>query len=235
MESASFLTVLDAVIMDRKMLEHPFYQMWNEGTLTMEMLREYAKQYYWQVYYFPTFVSATHANCEDMDVRQMLLENLIEEEHGPNNHPELWLRFAEALGLTREEVKTAKYLPTTKESVRILKELAGRKNPAEGLAALYAYEMQIPEVAKTKIHGLKTRYGLDSEDALIFFTVHEDADIIHSRVTREALQRMCPTKGEQEVALEAAREAADAINLLLDGIYETYCTDAPQQRRALAA
>ncbi len=226
MESASFLNSLDTVILERKMLEHPFYQMWNEGTLTMEMLREYAKQYYWQVYYFPTFVSATHANCEDMDVRQMLLENLIEEEHGPNNHPELWLRFAESLGVSREEVKTAKYLPTTKESVRILRELSGRKNPAEGLAALYAYEMQIPDVAKTKIHGLQTRYGLTSDNALIFFRVHEEADVIHSRVTREALVRMCPTEKEQNVALEAAREAADAINLLLDGIYETYCVAA---------
>lgn len=232
-ENSSFLDSLDTVILERKMLEHPFYQMWNEGTLTLEMLREYAKQYYWQVYYFPTFVSATHANCDDMDVRQMLLENLIEEEHGPNNHPELWLRFAEALGLKREEVQSAKYLPTTKESVRILKELAGRKNPAEGLAALYAYEMQIPEVAKTKIHGLKTRYNLASENALIFFAVHEEADVIHSRVTREALVRMCPTAEQQRTALEAAREAADAINLLLDGIYETYCTDQTSRRTLL--
>jgi pyrroloquinoline-quinone synthase len=225
MNSETFLDALDAVITNRKMLEHPFYQMWNEGTLTLEMLREYAKQYYWQVYYFPTFVSATHANCDDMEVRQMLLENLIEEEHGPNNHPELWLRFGESLGLNRDEIKNTKYLRTTKESVRILRELAGRSNAAEGLAALYAYESQIPEVSRTKIEGLKKFYNIDSEDGLIFFTVHEEADVIHSRVTREALVRMCQTDATRQAALDAAREAADAINLLLDGIYEMYCTD----------
>ena len=227
MQSATFLDALDTIISERKMLEHPFYLMWNEGALTLDMLRSYAKEYYWQVYYFQTFVSATHANCDDMTVRQMLLENLIEEEHGPNNHPELWLRFAESLGVSREEVQRGKYLPTTKDSVSILRELAGRSNPAEGLAALYAYESQIPDVARTKIDGLKKFYGIHSEDGLMFFTVHEEADVIHSRVTREALVRMCPTLESQRIALDAAKEAADAINLLLDGVYESYCASRP--------
>jgi pyrroloquinoline-quinone synthase len=227
MQSAAFLDALDTIISERKMLEHPFYLMWNEGALTLDMLQSYAKEYYWQVYYFPTFVSATHANCDDMTVRQMLLENLIEEEHGPNNHPELWLRFAESLGVSREEVQHGKYLPTTKDSVSILRELAGRSNPAEGLAALYAYESQIPDVARTKIDGLKKFYDIHSEDGLMFFTVHEEADVIHSRVTREALVRMCPTPESQRIALDAAKEAADAINLLLDGVYESYCASRP--------
>ena len=42
--------------------------------------------------------------CADPDTRRVLVENLIDEEVGPENHRELWLRFAEGLGLTREEV-----------------------------------------------------------------------------------------------------------------------------------
>lgn len=225
MTGQAFLEELDNVIKERSMLSHPFYLMWNEGTLTLDMLREYTKQYYHQVHHFPTYVSATHSNCDDMEVRQMLLENLIEEEHGPDNHPVLWLRFAESLGLSRKEVKEAKLLPHTKESVRILKDLARRENPAEGIAALYAYESQIPEVAKTKIKGLADNYNLTSDDATIFFRVHETADEIHSQVTRDALVRMCVTEDQMEAALDAVREAADAINLLLDGVYETYCCE----------
>jgi pyrroloquinoline-quinone synthase len=220
---SNFIEQLDAVIAERKMLDHPFYQMWNHGELSLEMLREYAKQYYFQVRHFPTFVSATHSMCDDMEVRQMLLENLIEEEHGPNNHPELWLRFADALGVPREEVLNAKLLPQTNDSIRIIRELSGRENVAEGLAALYAYESQIPDVSRTKIEGLKKHYGIDSEDGHIFFTVHESADEIHSRVTREALERFCTTPEQQQAVLNAAREAADAMNLLLDGVYEVYC------------
>jgi pyrroloquinoline-quinone synthase len=234
MNTPTFLQQLDAVIEERKMLAHPFYVAWNEGKLTLEMLREYAKQYYLQVRHFPTFVSATHANCDDMEVRQMLLENLIEEEHGPNNHPELWLRFADALGISREEMQGTKYLTTTREAIRISRELAGRPNVAEGLAALYAYESQIPAVATTKIEGLKKYYGIDSEDGLSFFTVHQHADEIHSRVTREALERLCLTDAQQQAVLDAAREAADANNLILDGVYEVYCRDLHQET-ALAA
>lgn len=225
MAHQEFLERLDNVIHERNMLSHPFYLMWNEGTLTREMLQNYAKQYYHQVHNFPTYVSATHANCDDITVRQMLLENLIEEEHGPDNHPELWLRFAESLGVSRTEVLGAKLLAHTKESIRILKDLARRENPAEGLAALYAYEVQIPDVAKTKIQGLAENYNLTSDDATIFFRVHEKADEIHSQVTRDALVRMCVTDEQKEAALDAAREAADAINLLLDGVYETYCCE----------
>lgn len=225
MTTQEFLVKLDAIVTERHMLQHPFYLMWNEGTLTLDMLREYAKEYYHQVHAFPTYVSATHANCDDMEVRQMLLENLVEEEQGPDNHPELWLRFADSLGVSRQEIKERRFLSHTRASVRILKELAGRNNPSEGLAALYAYESQIPEISTTKIDGLKKWYGLDTKDALEFFVVHEHADEIHRTVTREALVRLCTTDEQKQAALDSAREAADAFNLLLDGVYNTWCTE----------
>ncbi len=226
MTDKEFLEQLDAIINERHMLQHPFYQMWNHGTLTKDMLREYAQEYYHQVFHFPTYVSATHAACaEDMEVRQMLLENLMEEEHGEGNHPALWRRFGKALGLSADEIQSREYLPHTKESVRILKTLSKNDNPAVGLAALYAYESQIPEVSTTKIDGLKKHYNMDNEDALIFFTVHEHADEIHREVTRDALVRICRTEDQQVRALDSAREAADAINLLLDGVYEKWCSN----------
>lgn len=225
MTTQEFLDKLDEIVRERHMLQHPFYIMWNEGQLTIDMLREYAKEYYHQVHFFPTYVSATHAQCDDMEIRQMLLENLIEEEHGANNHPELWLRFAEALGVSRDEIASRRYLSHTRASVRILKELAGRDNPAEGLAALYAYESQIPEISTTKIEGLKKWYDMDTPNALEFFQVHEHADEIHRTVTRDALVRMCVTDEQKQAALDAAREAADAFNLLLDGVYTTWCTE----------
>ena len=100
------------------MLKHPFYVAWTEGKLSKSVLAEYAKQYYAHVRAFPTYVSGVHSRCDDVSIRQQLLENLIEEERGEENHPELWLRFAEALGVTREDVRAAELLPSTKDSVR---------------------------------------------------------------------------------------------------------------------
>ena len=222
---SNFLARLDQIIKERHLLNHPFYQAWNEGKLSREALKEYSKEYYKQVHAFPTYVSATHASCDDIPIRQMLLENLVEEEQGADNHPELWLRFAESLGASKEEVRNHSALPKTKQSVRILKQLAQSENTEIGMAALYAYESQIPEVSTTKIDGLKKFYGIEDDRSLSFFSVHEEADVIHSAMTRDAMVKLCDTPEKEARALEAAEEAADALNLLLDGVVEAHCSD----------
>ena len=223
--ASQFIEQLNNVIQKHHLLEHPFYQMWNRGELSLGMLQEYAQEYYLQVHNFPTYVSATHAACQDIKIRQMLLENLMEEEQGEENHPELWLRFAEGLGVDRAAVLSRQYLDKTRESVKILKDLARSEEAALGMAALYAYESQIPEVSTTKIAGLRQFYGVEAEATLSFFQVHEQADQYHSQATCEALVTLCATEEQQQQALAAAEKAACALNLLLDGVYETYCQD----------
>lgn len=215
---------LDAIVNERHMLQHPFYIMWNNGELSLEMLREYAHEYYLQVHNFPRYVSATHSNCDDFEVRQMLLENLVEEEQGPNNHPELWRRFADSMGIERSAIVDRKYLQTTKYSTNSTRSCRTEKCLRRNCSSLCLRMAQIPEVSTTKIAGLKKHYNLDTKDALEFFEVHEHADEIHRTVTREALAKLCQTDNEKESALDAAREAADALNLLLDGVYENYCS-----------
>src|SRR6476469_8900517 len=129
---------IDKAIGEFAMLSHPFYQLWSEGKLSQETLAEYAKQYYAHVKAFPTYVSSVHSHCDDLQVRQMLLENLIEEERGDDNHPELWLRFAEGLGVSRDEVRSAELLPSTTDTVARLKALTANEDYRLGVAALYA-------------------------------------------------------------------------------------------------
>jgi pyrroloquinoline-quinone synthase len=219
---SAFETDLLAAVMQHSMLKHPFYVAWSEGKLSKEVLQEYAKQYYAHVRAFPTYVSAVHSHCDNLETRQMLLENLIEEEQGEENHPELWLRFAEGLGVTRDEVRNAELLPKTKDSVARLKELTQSADYREGLAALYAYESQIPEVAKTKRAGLKEFYGIDDERGLSFFYIHESIDIIHQQVEMGILSNECRTSDDQIKAISAAKEAAKALWSFLDGVSAAY-------------
>ena len=44
---------------------------------------------------------------------------------------------------------------------------------------MYTYERQIPEIAETKIQGLKKFYGVNSKEGLEFFEAHKSADVIH--------------------------------------------------------
>ena len=220
--SSTFESRLRDAVMEYSMLKHPFYVAWTEGKLSKSVLAEYAKQYYAHVRAFPTYVSGVHSHCEDLSVRRELLENLIEEERGEENHPELWLRFAEGLGLAREEVRSAELLPSTAASVKRFQSLTQSEDYREGLAALFAYESQIPAVAQTKREGLKEFYEIDDERAVSFFRVHESIDVLHNQLELQLLEDSCREPEEQANAIDSARNAARALWGFLDGVSEAY-------------
>jgi pyrroloquinoline-quinone synthase len=213
-----FLEALDRLIEQKHLLRHPFYVLWSAGKLTREHLREYAISYYPHVAAFPRYVSAVHAGSPDPALRQELLENLIEEERGEENHPALWRRFAAAVGARDEDLSGEPRTPEVASLVRSFLETTRSGSVAEGLAALYAYESQIPEISKTKREGLAAFYGITDPDAIRFFSVHETADVWHRQVEREALGRVADSDAEREKALAAARRCLDALNRALDGV-----------------
>jgi len=209
---------IDAAIEQRSMLTHPFYQAWEEGTLTRDALRAYAKQYFHHVEAFPRAVSSVHANCPDAAGRRLLAENLAEEEglaQGKDDHASLWLQFAASLGADESEVRGVSVNAETQKLIDTFRKLS-RQSYASGLAALYAYESQLPGIAKTKIKGLVERYDLDEPRALKFFQVHEIADVEHSDVCRELLDAL--PAHQREEAHAAASELAEALRLFLTGM-----------------
>ncbi len=212
---------LDARIADKHLLDHPFYQRWTCGTLTKAELQDYARNYFHYAMAFPTFISAMHQHTDDIATRQMLLENLIEEERGPENHPELWLRFCESLGLDRDDVKAGSPNDATRSLISTMKSLAREGALHEGLASLYAYESQIPSVAKAKIEGLAKWYGISSDRDIAFFSVHMEADVNHSATSREILGNLCDTPEKATQAEQAAGRTLDALYSFLDSVTAT--------------
>ncbi|MEX2238220.1 MAG: CADD family putative folate metabolism protein [Dehalococcoidia bacterium] len=214
---------LDSAIAERGMLKHPFYVAWSQGRLTREMLKDYACQYYHLESSFPRMVSAVHSNTPDLGVRQHLLENLVDEEQGDENHPALWLRFARALGATDDDVLNVDVLPSTRAAIDTMTGICRDKPYQEGMAALYAYESQIPEVARVKIDGLNRFYGMDDPEEYKFFSVHEEADAWHSEVERKLIDEHTDSESADAV-VSAAATSAGALWGFLDGIHETYVT-----------
>jgi pyrroloquinoline-quinone synthase len=214
----SFFDRLDAAVAEYSLLKHPFYQAWSAGSLSRETLQIYAGQYYQFEKRFPTFLSAVHANTEDVRHRQQLLENLMEEERGEVNHPELWLRFAEAVGADREATKQTVAFPDTQNLIDTLREITRNSDTLEGVAALYGYESQIPEISHTKIEGLTKHYGVTSDRGLSFFRVHEQADEIHRRAERDVMSDLITSAEDERRAIAAAQSVAKAFYGMLDGI-----------------
>jgi len=212
------------IIEERNLLKHPFYQAWQRGELTLDDLRGYASQYWHHVLAFPQYVSAAHAICPNQPDRQELLENLIEEERGEENHPELWLRFGEGVGATRGGIAASSPLPETEHLVDTFRDATMRRSFPEACAALYVYESQVPEIAKTKIAGLKAFYGIDDERSLQFFEVHIGADEIHAEVGAAMVRRHTDGEPAREAVLATARDCADALWGFLDGVHRAYVT-----------
>lgn len=214
---------IDDVVAEKHLLKHPFYTAWTEGRLTLDALRGYAAQYYKHVAAFPRYLSAIHTRTADLPTRQYLLENLNDEEAGPENHPELWLRFAEGIGAGRATVQGAEALPETAACDATYRSIVSTRGPLAGLAALYAYESMVPSVAESKIDGLRRHYGIDDPETLKFFTVHLEVDEWHAQVARDLLA--AAPEAERDEAVAAAGEALDALNVLLDGVVRAHCPE----------
>ena len=210
---------IDEIVRERSLLKHPFYQAWNMGKLPLESLREYASQYYHFELAYPTFLSGLHHRCSDQRIRQLLLDNLWDEEHGAENHVELWLRFCDALGLEREQVRNGAPGEATTALVDTYTELTSNAPLSAGAAALYAYESQVPEVAKIKIEGLRKFYGMSDDRSVSFFEVHKTLDEEHSDAERQMVESLARAEVEREATLNAVDESTRALWSFLDGVY----------------
>ena len=210
------LTSIDAMIEGRHLLTHSFYTKWVAGTLPKAAIQEYARQYYAFESAFPRFLSALHSRTDDRAARQAILDNLWDEEHGAENHAELWLRFAEGMGVSREEVAGATRNEATVALVDTYRRIATEEPVAAGLAAVHAYERQVPAVATAKIDGLNEHYGVSDARTLAFWEVHRTLDVGHSDGEREILA----TEGRdnEEAAVRATDEALDAWWRFLDAV-----------------
>jgi pyrroloquinoline-quinone synthase len=206
----SLLEQIDALIAERHLLTHPFYTKWRDGSLSREALQEYARQYYAFESTFPRLLSALHTRSDQPEVRQSLLDNLWDEEHGPANHAELWLRFGEGIGVARDDVRSAAPNAGTRALLDTYWSSVTDAPIAAGIAALYAYEGQVPEVATEKINGLRDRYGVDDPRTLGFFTVHSTLDVEHSGAERSMIASLATSQADEEAALAATRGALDA-------------------------
>ncbi|MDQ3836739.1 MAG: iron-containing redox enzyme family protein [Thermoproteota archaeon] len=206
---------IDSEIERYSLLKHTFYKMWSEGKLTIDHLKGYSREYFQLVKIVPKFVENIAKSNSDLTI----LENNAREE---GEHVELWVRFANALGVSRSDLLNYKGSEKTKVAVDKLMGLSSL-TLEEAAAAMYAYEMELPKISRSKIDGLTKFYGMDSEDATKYFETHEEADIRHAQVWRDILERV-PVE-RQGAIFNAAIKSLQAQNMLLDSVYEKYVSE----------
>jgi pyrroloquinoline-quinone synthase len=221
-EMKTFVFLLEERIHKYDLLSHPFYKAWSAGELTSEDLRSYAEDYYPHVEAFPGYLAQLGVRLEEGELRRAVLANMTDEKGGEDSfgepersHSELWLDFVEGVGGSR--VPKRRPVGGVRKLITWFQQVAGEGTPEEALAAFYAYESQVPRVSQEKARLLREVYGADAKTRG-YFTLHATADVYHSQVWRNQLEKRVKANPEtSEKALTAAETTAKALWAVLDG------------------
>jgi pyrroloquinoline-quinone synthase len=206
---------IDYEIEKHSLLKHVFYQMWSEGKLTINHLQGYSKEYFQLVKVVPKFVENIFNAIADPSLKRAVGQNLKEE----SEHIEPWIMFSTAMGVQRNDLTSYKGENETSMAVSTLSRLTER-SLEEAVAAMYAYEKELPKISRSKIDGLKKFYGVQSNEATKYLEIHEEVDLRHSEVWKNILKTIPEEK--QERALNAAIISLEAQNKLLDSVQKKY-------------
>lgn len=172
--------VVAMALSQHRLVDHPFYQRWAQGTVSMAELAAYAGQYRHFEAFLPGFLRRLGASLPAGEARDLIAANLADEEGDPVPHLDLFERFAEAVGATTDPASAAmSALLGTYEDL-----LAAGPGPA--LGCFVAYESQAGEVAERKAEGLRVHHGL-ADQAVSFWTHHGEVDTRHGEWAQRAL------------------------------------------------
>jgi len=202
---------------------HPLWLRIAEGRAPRAALAPFAVQFFLQVREFPRAVSALHSSCPDADQRVELAESLYEEETGRISgcnvsHPELFIRFGEAVGVSRTAMERGVPLPTTAALIDWFLESTRDRPFIEGAAATnLAAEGQVPGAFGPFARALERHYGCTTEQ-VAFWDVHEHADRDHSAVGDHIVIRLATTPEFQSNVRRAVSRSLELWWQFFDGI-----------------
>jgi pyrroloquinoline-quinone synthase len=221
---AAFIQDLVARIAERRTFgSHPLWLELADGKLGREQLKTFAVQFFLQVREFPRAVSAMHASCPFPKERMELAESVYEEETGRISgcnlpHPELFIRFGEAVGVSRAEMVEGRPLPATRALIDWFELSTRQRSFIEAAAAInLAAEGQVPGAFGPMARRLEQHYGL-SREAVAFWDVHEMADAEHSAVGDNIVVRHATDAATQAKVIDALQHSLDAWWQFFEGI-----------------
>jgi pyrroloquinoline-quinone synthase len=156
-------------------IHHPFNVMLNTGKATPEQVRGWvANRYCYQVA-IPVKDAAVMANCPDREVRRGWVQRILDHdgfEIGGVKDPggiEAWLRLAEAVGLSREEVLDQRHvIPALRFAVDAYVNFA-RRAPWQEAVCSSLTELFAPEIHKQRLATWPEHYRWIESEGLAYF------------------------------------------------------------------
>ena len=200
-----FMAGLEALQAEVATAKNVVWERVADGTLSMDYLKRFAKEYYFLGKWYTSEFGSLVANAPDADALNLSstqhfhhwLQNLADGTGytGDSNHVDMKVEWAHTLGISDEELLTYRPIPETIGSV-FCSLYYMRRSYEEGLAAFgWAGERFAASTgyAKMMYEGMREHYGIDVEN----FKVHAYAEEDHGQMADFLLRQVAQTSGQQ--------------------------------------
>ena len=198
----------------------------------------YQQEYAVYVRDFPVFLARVHGKNPPLSVREMLAENIFEEDTGRlslgESHPELFLKMMRGLGFRQKDFASIALLPATRRYRQWLDQVANHRDWVVGAAVMTIFvegsvydreELASPARPKTskqistkiRSHPLVRFHGV-SPQALDLIRVHQLVEGGHRRDAYAMVVNHAKARAQQNMILATLHRTLTLWLLYRDGV-----------------
>tara|TARA_R110002072_G_scaffold1559_4_gene12934 strand:+ start:32976 stop:33722 length:747 start_codon:yes stop_codon:yes gene_type:complete len=208
---------------------HPFHVMMNEGGANKEQIHGWvANRFYYQTS-IPIKDAAIMSNCRERDVRREWVQRILDHDGvaGEEGGIEAWLRLAEAVGMSREEVISEQHvLPGVRFACDAYVNFARRASWQEAACSSLT-ELFAPEIHQRRLDSWPTHYTWIEPQGYQYFRKRLSEarrDVEHGlTITLDYFR----TREQQEHALNILQFKLDILWTMLDAMQMAYVHNQP--------
>ncbi|CAI9085805.1 pyrroloquinoline quinone biosynthesis protein PqqC [Candidatus Methylacidiphilum fumarolicum] len=213
--------------------KHPFHLLMNEGKLSKEALQGWvANRFYYQEQ-IPIKDAAILSNCPERELRRIWISR-IHDHDGFGEDPggiERWLNLGKAVGLSREDLLSHRFLlPTVRYAVDAYVHFCRGQHWLIAMASSLT-ELFAPTIHRIRISAFPKYYPWIDPEGLKYFEKRVEQAPKDVRFTLDLVLKRCTTQSLQLAAIEALQFKCDLLWSMLDALYMHYqlgiCTPKP--------
>lgn len=210
-------------------INHEFHILMNSGKLDKPAIQGWvANRFYYQTA-IPVKDAAIMSNCQDRDMRRKWVQRIIDHDgvEGEDGGIEAWLQLGEAVGLSREELKSGEHLlPGVKFAIDAYINFA-RQQPWEVAASSSLTELFAPKIHQKRLDNWPEHYPwIDAKGYSYFRKRLTEArrDVEHGLDITLDYYR---TREQQEFMLNVLQFKLDILWTMLDCMWMAYIEKKP--------
>jgi len=209
---------------------HPFHVLMYEGKLTQKQMQCWvANRFYYQTA-IPIKDAAILSNCTDREIRRGWIQRIIDHDgggsiaEGGDGGIEAWIGLGDAVGLTRDEVTSMKYVvPGARFAVDAYINFA-RQRPWQEAVCSSLTELFAPHIHQQRIDSWPDKYPWVKPEGMQYFKnrltqarrdVQQGLDV--------TLEYFSKSREMQERACEILQFKLDVLWALADSIMLACC------------